>query len=282
MLNIIPVINQINILLAEDTDASVTYAALEARLALEKVCYDRLRQRHDYISHAQLTKWQPGALINTLMQDVDEHITQTVVFSMGQSPTVEGIQPEDDDYIEIGTEVGFNPKLIAKMWNALAKLALHARLPSDTKDRIPEYGDKLKTRSKVEEVVAELERLAKGTMTFSGMGEEVSFVCECGEKNKRRAKLLRNGQHVHCFNSDCKFTWKVIKDGESIEFESVTWTINCEQCDATHEIPRRAFAEMKYDELGSFSCRTCQHKNYVQWWLAKMRVEPAPTDAPEE
>lgn len=47
MINLDPVIERIDALLDEDTDQSVTYAALEARLALERVCYDRLRQRHD-------------------------------------------------------------------------------------------------------------------------------------------------------------------------------------------------------------------------------------------
>lgn len=50
MIYLPPLIDRIKALLAEGTDSSVTYAALEARLALEKVCYDRLRQRHDYIS----------------------------------------------------------------------------------------------------------------------------------------------------------------------------------------------------------------------------------------
>ena len=47
MLQLNPIIDRIKALLAEDTDASATYSALEARLALEKAVYDRLRQRHD-------------------------------------------------------------------------------------------------------------------------------------------------------------------------------------------------------------------------------------------
>ena len=282
MLNLRPTIDRINALLFEDTDASVTYAALEARLALEKVCYDRLRQRHDYISHAQLTKWQPSAVVNTLIQDVDEHVTQTMILSMGKSPAVEGVKPEDDDYVEIGTEIGFDPKVIAKMWNAIAKLALHVRVHTNRNDHIQQYGDKAKTRSKVEEIVAELEHLAKGTMTLSGIGEEVSFVCSCGEKNKRRAKLLRNGQHVHCINPDCKITWKAVADGNGFGFESVTVPVNCEQCKSANDMPWRYFIDMKHGELGSFSCHTCKHKNYVQWRLTQVRPEPAPNNTKEE
>ena len=69
MINYASIIERIQALLAEGTEQSITYAALEARLALEKVCYDRLRQAHDYISHAQLRRWQPRDVINTLMSD---------------------------------------------------------------------------------------------------------------------------------------------------------------------------------------------------------------------
>ncbi|WP_076070432.1 hypothetical protein [Sphingomonas montana] len=276
MIQLQPAIDRIRALLIGDTEQNVTYAALEARLALEKVCYDRLRQRHDYISHDQLRRWQPGAIINTLMKDVDEHIGQTLTVSIGKSPVEAGVKPEDDEYVPIGTEVGFDAKRIAKMWNALAKLALHVRLPEHKDDHIADYGDKAKTRAKVEEVVAELERLAKGTMTFSGMGEQVLFVCSCGEKNKRRAGLLRDGRHVHCINPECKITWKATKDADGFTFELVTISVDCEACNVTNHMPWRYFLDMKHDEVGSFSCHTCRHKNYVQWRLTQVR--PATND----
>ncbi|MCE7798433.1 hypothetical protein LWE61_17990 [Sphingobium sufflavum] len=274
MIKLQPTIDRIKALLEEDTEASITYAALEARLALEKVCYDRLRQRHDYISHDQLRKWQPGGVINTLISDVDAHLTETMTLSMSKTPASDDVKPEDEDYVEIGTEVGFDAKKIVKMWNAVARLALHVRLPKDKNDHIPDYGDKAETRAKVLEVVAELERLAKGTMTFSGIGMEVSFDCSCGTKNKRREKLLREGQHIHCISPDCKATWKVTKEGEETVFESVTADIDCDNCGATNCIPWRFFWEMKYDEHGTFSCHTCRHKNYVKWQLALARRNP--------
>lgn len=271
MIQLQPVIDRIRALLRDDTEQSVTYAALEARLALEKVCYDRLRQRHDYISHDQLRRWQPGAIINTLMKEVDEHVGQTLTLSIGKSPAEAGVKPEDDEYVPIGTEVGFDAKRIAKMWNALAKLALHVRLPEHKNDHIPDYGDKARIRAKVEEVATELERLATGTMTFSGLGDEVSFVCSCGEKNKRRAGLLREGQHVHCINPQCKLTWKAVKEAGGFIFESVTVPVDCEACKLTNHMPWRFFLDMKHDEVGSFSCHTCSHKNYVQWRLTQVR-----------
>jgi hypothetical protein len=276
MIHIPPIIERIKELLNEDTEQSVTFAALEARLALEKICYDRLRQRHDYISHDQLRRWQPGALMNTLMTNVDQHVTKTTIFSVGKNPSVPGITPDDDDYVEIGTEVGFEPKLVTKMWNALAKLALHVRLPEHVDDQIADYGDKALIQAKVEEVIAELERIAEGTMVFSGIGEEISFPCSCGETNKRRAELLNDGQHVYCINPECKITWKAIKSDDGFRFQSVTIPVNCEVCQTANYIPWRHFLDMKHDQFGGLFCRSCQHKNYVQWQLVQVKPPPTP------
>jgi hypothetical protein len=279
MIDYARIIERIDALLAEDTDASVTYAALEARMALEKVVYERLRQRHEYISHEQLKKWQPGAVINQIITDVDMHVTQTRTLRMAKQ-SAEGIPAAaDDEWVELGTEVGFNAKNVAKMWQALAKLALHVRLPKHKDDHIPDYGDKNSIRRKVEEVRAELERLSKGTMSFSGLGETVSFDCGvCGEKNKRRAALLREDQRVFCFNPDCKASWKVHKQGDEFVFEGETCDFDCQGCGQTKQLPWRFFSEMKFDQRATFVCNNCDHRNYVEWRLTQ--VAPA-TDADE-
>lgn len=268
MINLLPIIERITVLLDKDTDQSVTFAALEARLALEKVCYDRLRQRHDYISHAQLQKWQPGAVINVLMAEVDPHVAETITVSIGKNP---GVNPEDDDFVEVGKQIGFIPKRIAEMWNALAKLALHIGLHKHKDDHIPDYGDKAKIRKKVEEVLAELERLSKGTMSFPGIGEEVSFICSCGETNRRRSELLRDGQHIRCINYGCKETWKAIKEVDGFWFEQMAVTVNCEKCGTPNQFPWRPVLDMKYGEVLSAPCHSCQHRNYVQWRLKAVR-----------
>lgn len=94
---------------------------------------------------------------------------------------------------------------------------------------------------------------------------------------KRRAELLRDGQHIHCINPECKFTWKAVKDDDGFGFEAVTIPVGCETCKAENHMPWRYFMDMKYDEYGTFSCHRCDHKNYVQWRLtqiAPVRADP--------
>jgi len=273
MINLPPIIERVIALLTEDTDASVTYAALEARLALEKVCYDRLRQCHDYISHAQLRKWQPRQIMNTLIKDVDQHATQTLTLHVSKSPSRADVEPQDDEYVEIGTQIGFDPKYIEKLWNALAKLALHVRLPEHKEDHIPAYGEKEQIRDKVKEAVRELDRLSKGNMIFSGVpvGGDITFECLCGEKNCRRAALLRDGQRIFCINPHCDASFTVKKDGPEISFDGETCDFICQGCGHQKHLPWRFFFEkLKFGDRAVFNCHKCDHRNYVEWRLTQV------------
>lgn len=140
-------ISQIEVLLAENTDASLTYAALECRLAIERFCYDRLRLSHDYISHDDLRRWQPRDIVNTLIEEVDTNTATTFTVSVSRdcsqdrtvSPT-----PEDYDsmnFVPIGTQIGFDPSKLGRLWNALANLALHIRIPTSKDDSVSQYGE---------------------------------------------------------------------------------------------------------------------------------------------
>lgn len=173
MIALEPTIARIEALLKEDTFSSCTYAALEARLAIERVCYDRLRQRHDYISINDIQRWQPGPLINILMLDVDPHVAETVELSIATTPTEKFEKPEDKEYTKPWVQYGFDARKLARVWQALSKVALHAKLPTSRSDEISDYGDKEIVRKKVNEALIELEKLASSTMAYSGSGREV-------------------------------------------------------------------------------------------------------------
>lgn len=275
MLRLAPIIARIEDLLTEGSAERATYAALEARLALEKVVYDRLRQRHDYISQADLRGWNPRYVINKIIAEVDPHVAETLTFSIGKEA---GAETAEDDYVDVGTEIGFDPRRISKLWNALGKLALHVRLPEKRTDEIPDYGDPGLVRAKVEEALAELKRLSTGTMSFSGLGSEVSFSCPCGQLNKRKALLLKDGQAISCLNPDCKRSFIVERhpDGE-MYFKIENIEIPCASCGTLAFAPKRELLEMKPGTAKTFACGACEHENQVEWILARANLA---TDGP--
>lgn len=211
-------------------------------------------------------------MVTTLMNEVDSHVADTMTLQIGKSPAGSGVKPEDDEYVELGTQIGFNAKRIAKQWQALAKLALHVKLPENKDEQMPDYGDRDQIKAKVEEVLAEFQRLSEGTMAFSGVGEEVSWDCQmCGEKNKRRAALLRPGQRVFCINPDCDASWTVKKEGSEIGFQGETCDFACEACGHVKVLPWRFFFEkLKFGDRAVFDCRECNHRNYIEWRLSQV------------
>lgn len=275
MINLEPTILQIEKLLEENTEASVTYAALECRLAIERICYERLRLAHDYISHDDLRKWQPSDIVKTLIQEVDEQAATTLTISVApevpSKNTPEGF--EALDWKPLGTQVGFNPNKLGKLWNGLAKLALHIEIPTSKDVTVRQYGDIQEIESKVKQALAEIKLISEGTLMSSGMGEDVSFECICGSKNKRRLELLKDGQTINCINPDCDESYDYVQS--YMAFGRRTFEIACRTCGESRDIPKRMVEKLRTDQHIHFDCEGCGETIYVSWRpMQAQRTEP--------
>ncbi len=269
MINLNKSISTIEKLLKENSDASLTYAALECRLAIERICYERLRLAHDYISHDDLKKWQPRDIVQTLIKEVDTKIASTFTLSISKEPLPEGsTEPtleeyKAQEYVPIGTQVGFNPNKLGKLWNGLANLALHSPIPTNKSTAIPHYGNPDKIRKKVKDTLEEIKKINEGTLMSSGMGKEVSFDCICGSKNKRRLGLLRNGQVVSCINYQCNESFEYVESG--MLFARRSFEITCLKCGKLADIPKKIVEKLRTDQQIHFECEGCGEKIYIKF-----------------
>lgn len=277
MINLKPTISQVEKLLEENTEASVTYAALECRLAIERICYERLRLAHDYISHDDLKKWQPAHIVNTLIQEVDEHAATSLTISFApevpSENTPEGFKALD--LKPLGTQIGFDAKEFGKLWNGLSNLALHVPKPTSKGVTVKQYGDIQVIASKVKQALAEIERISEGTLTSSGMGEEISFECVCGSNNKRRLGLLKDGQTINCINPKCDESYTYVPSDMSFERRAIK--VVCRACETSRYIPTRSVEKLKRsvekskadDERITFVCEKCDETIHVSWGLTR-------------
>jgi hypothetical protein len=215
---------QIEELLRQGTPQSLTYAALRCRMALELVCYHRLRTAHEYISEDDLRRWQPRDVINTLIQDVDPRIASSYALSISKTPLADEAKEltqsdyEKLEYVEVGGQVGFNAERLGKIWNSLGSF-LHVRVPRSKDAELTTFGKVDDIQRKVEEALEMLKEIERGTMVSGGFGETATFECNCGSKNKRRAGLLKHGQIVSCINRECVERWTVSIDRDVTSFE---------------------------------------------------------------
>lgn len=257
------------------TPRSLTYAALECRLAIERICYERLRVMHEYISHDEIRRWQPAHVIKILAEEVDPHVSETYTISISSTPVSETSQPESAedyntfDFLPVGTHVGFKAGYLQKLWNALSNVALHARLPGSKSDRVTQFGDPNAIRKQVEAALTEIRRVSTGTLISTGIGREVKFNCVCGMLNKRRIARLNHGKIINCINPDCPETWEVEFDGDEIEFGRMGQEIEC-LCGKGHWVVRSELDKLPKRSHGTITC-DCGAKIFVRWSLQYAR-----------
>lgn len=276
MINLEPSIATIEKLLAEESEANITYAALECRLTIEQICYERLRLVHDYISNDDLKGWQPREVVNTLIQEVDVRIASDATFSISSEPTPECNSPmtaEDFAAIEftsVGSQVGFNPNKLRKLWNALANLALHVNIPKNKDATVVRYGDPGKVKAKVVEALDEIKKINTGTLMLTGLGEEISFECRCGTKNKRKSGLLRDRQIVNCINPECYESFDYTEN--LMIFEPRGYEVICQNCNEKQRIPSRlAEKKLKAGQHIPCDCIGCGETIFVKWRLMQVQ-----------
>lgn len=238
-------------------------------MAIERICYERLRVAHDYISHDDIKKWQPRDIVNILIQEVDPKIAQTFTLSIAKTPSPEGSpHPTLEEYqamefLPVGTHVGFDPNKLGRLWNALANLALHISVPNNKDESVSRYGNAEKIKKKVEQALLEIKRINEGTMMFSGLGEELSFECFCGTKNKRRLDLLKDGQTIGCISPECDESYGYVESDMS--FGRRVFEIKCRNCGKERSIPKRMVEKLRTDQHIHFECEGCAEKIYLSW-----------------
>ncbi|BCA00041.1 hypothetical protein [Bradyrhizobium diazoefficiens] len=276
MIDIDSLITKIERLLAQGTPESLTYAALECRLAIEKVCYERLQFAHDYISHDDIKRYQPRHVVNTLMNEVDGLIGSSFTLSMGTEPSKidpsESLLPEDfedTEWIEIGTQSALNPKRLDALWHALSKAALHAHVPEHSADPISDYGDPDLVRKKVGETLEELRRIAARSLLTSGIGPTVSFRCPCGRTNERRKSVLAPGKVVHCVGHDCKESFIVSMGDEDVIFTRRVVDSRCE-CGKAIAFAAGYADDLKRDQFIGHRCEECGNEVRFAWRFGRL------------
>ena len=206
-------IGKIEALLEDGAVSSLTYAALESRLTIELICYERLMIAYCYTSHSDLRKWQPKDVVQQVVQEANELAAKSLKLSVSATPVDPNNQPKSVDdyekfeYVEVGTQIGFDVKQIGKLWNSLSGAALHVQIPRIKEADLSVYGDPAKIRANVEKALDLFRGVAEGNLLTSSPGPEVSYKCDgCGATIKRKADLVYDGMAVNCSSEACEDT----------------------------------------------------------------------------
>jgi hypothetical protein len=282
MLDVKKRIQAISALIEQGTPESATYAALECRLAIEYLCYERMQMALDLVSYADLKGWQASKVVRAVEELVDEDISSAFTLSIAREPKLPPGQDltlkgrEKLDYHPIGTQAPLDLKKLTKLWNALANSALHVQVPKLRTDQLSIYGNLSRTTEIVQQCLRELSKIGDGTLLSNGFGPEVSIACYgCGFPVKRRAERLSDKQTVSCVNPDCMESYTVEKIAvNEFTFERRLVIFDCADCGTPNNLPWRQVEKMKVFEVEDVACSGCNvfHRLGAQLRITKTEV----------
>lgn len=270
MLDIPKRIKLINSLVEQDTEQSLTYAALECRLTLEYLCYERFKLYFSYLSESDLKNWQPRHIIKQVSDEIDENVSNGFSVSISaekidEKPPETKEEFESLKYTALGTQSELKFNELHKLWNGLSNVALHIPVPSISSGSLNIYGDKNNVRKKVSDVISFLSSM-KGNLLMGGsFGQEYGFNCfVCDSKIKRPVRNLQHRTVVSCINPKCQESY-VIQKNEDNEFEVIRSIIkfSCSSCNDDLEVPVKVFRDLRFDQILTIRCGKCNMSSEV-------------------
>jgi len=247
---------KITTLLESEDPHQLRYAALECRLAIEEICYERLRLAHKYIPIEKIRSWQPPKLLRFLFEEVEPSLLGGSKLSISKEPT-DGLKElsredyEGMEWVELGEQSTLNLKTISTLYYKISR-HLHAEMPTEETPEVSAVEPKMSKH--VTEVVDELKILSKGKIEFFLPTKIIHFDCHCGENISRTEHSLKGAKIVSCLSSTCNITYAPRFNDDGYELMRRVATIRCPHCD--HGILQE-FADVEHLSIGAVHATKC-------------------------
>jgi hypothetical protein len=234
-------------LLESGQDTALPYAALELRMAMEAIAYDKLRAYVDRLPEQVLARWQAPQAIRALLE-FEPHANREKRVAFGRQDAI-GV-PAATMHV-IGETRSFDLTWLRSAYNTLGSF-LH--LPSPRRAaQAADPASLAKVRDTLVDILAEVDRVASATLE-GRMARVVYFSCELCERTVWcNEDAVRTTKRAVCLDSSCSavHTAEISADDEFTFLLDAT-DAECVECHAVTEVERRHLA------LGAtFRCSSC-------------------------
>lgn len=233
------------------SDSALKYAALELRMAMEAVTYDRALAFKEEFPTEEYDTWQPKKVMAVLFE-IDPMIDKDSTIAFGSEKEY-GVPAKK--FTSLGTETVLNVGVLKKHYDALGSF-LHIQTIKSTKAGKTVDHDKL--RKRCEEIRGYLDKVLSSPIFNSTLGVFSSIECaECGKKIRKRIPRGENTIHAEC--SNCFASYRVNCSGANQSvWEPLQQEIECVNTECTKKI----VVWEKEVRLGAnWICQDCKGKN---------------------
>ncbi|WP_129780368.1 hypothetical protein [Peristeroidobacter soli] len=261
-------LSQAKIELESGNDERLKYAALELRMAIEGVTYDRAMAFKDEIPPSEFGTWQPKKLMRLLL-DIDPDADQTVTVSFSEE-----IQPgvPTKEWHTLGTDKVFNLRSIRTHYDALGSFV---HLLSIKQFEAGQAHDWAKIRKRCEVIVAELEKVLASPIYNMRMKGVATLNCMRCHLPVRK-HFPHSAQIVQAECLECGALYDVKKADAPGEVEWLANTVDF-QCRADNCSTVIAIWRDHIKVGARFQCPSCL-KQYIVQLVAMPFAELAPGD----
>lgn len=237
-------------LLAIPTEHHLRYAALELRMCMEFLTYEKLRSYSNIVPPEVQAIWQPPQAVKALL-DFEPDAEQGFEIHVGKEETP-GVIPSEMNFL--GAHNALSVSWLRKHYNKLGNL-LHA--PNGIS---PKAFDLSKSVAYLQEVMRDLEAPLQSTILGANIRVVWSVQCsQCGKTVARNADAMKAGALATCFTPNCgtEYTARETEEG-NVVFEPVLARFPCGKCGKDIAI------QPKKLKLGvGFNCVHCQEVNRI-------------------
>lgn len=184
----------------EDLDR-LNYAALELRLSLEYVTYDRVYAYREEIPPTEYHTWQPTKLMRVLLE-IDPWADKSVSIAVAVEESY-GVVAPGTELKSLGMDHVVDMATLQKHYDALGSY-LHA--PTIKQLENPKANKEEKLRKRCNEIIKVLEKSLSSpvfNMTVGGFSEIKCMRCE--QPIRRRMPIEKKEIEANCFNCDAAY-----------------------------------------------------------------------------
>lgn len=224
------------------------YAALELRMAIEGLTYDRATAYKEEIPPSEMDKWQPRKLMEVLIE-IEPHADKGSTLSFArENEAGEPAEPMQG----LGTENVLGLATIRKHYDALGSFV---HIPSMRQaDVTPDFA---KIGARCKEIAAEVERALSSRIYNINFGSFSTMTCEeCGSIVRKRIPIDSQSVEAQCFQ--CQATYLLVPEPGN----KVKWIPQMEsvQCPTTGCMQLTHIWKSEVKAGSHWTCGGCGHR----------------------
>lgn len=257
--------------LASADDERLKYAALELRMAMESLTYDRALAYKDQFPPVEYQAWQPRKVMAILLE-IDPNADKDSSLAFGIEPAL-GVTP--DEMQSLGTERVLNMATIKRHYDALGSY-LHVPTIKQRKDSAKV--DPVKFRARCDEIAAYLTDVLASPVWNATIGIFASLDCmKCGHPLRKRMPHGKAVVDATCF--ECGATYRVTDAGKGkAHFEPDQVKVKCANPDCrTAVYPWRS----EIENGRTWKCEICGGDNDIKLMIQHRPVSSIEPGQPD-